>query len=102
LGERLARIRLEKNLTQAQLAEQAGVSKRTVERMESGGGAIQLTLFIRLCRALGIVEAFELLVPGAMPSPIERVKQAGRARRRASAPRKPGPPPKAWEWGDES
>ena len=37
LGERLARVRLERNLTQAGLAEQAGVSKRTVERLESGG-----------------------------------------------------------------
>ena len=36
LGGRLTRVRLEQNLTQAQLAEQAGVSKRTVERLEAG------------------------------------------------------------------
>ena len=36
LGGRLTRLRLERNLTQAQLAEQAGVSKRTVQRLESG------------------------------------------------------------------
>jgi len=35
LGGRLARIRLDRNLTQAQLAEQAGVSKRTIERLEA-------------------------------------------------------------------
>jgi transcriptional regulator with XRE-family HTH domain len=36
LGGRLAKIRLEHNLTQAQLATQAGVAKRTVERWEAG------------------------------------------------------------------
>lgn len=39
LGRRLAQVRLGKNLTQAQLAAKAGVSKRTVERLEVGGGA---------------------------------------------------------------
>lgn len=33
LGARLASARLRRNLTQAALAEQAGVSKRTVERL---------------------------------------------------------------------
>jgi DNA-binding XRE family transcriptional regulator len=37
LGGRLAAARIVRNLTQAALAEQAGVSKRTVERLESGG-----------------------------------------------------------------
>ena len=36
LGARLSGTRLERNLTQATLAEQAGVSKRTVERLEGG------------------------------------------------------------------
>ena len=36
LGARIANTRLERNLTQADLAKEAGVSKRTVERLESG------------------------------------------------------------------
>jgi len=40
LGGRLASVRLGRNLTQAALAEEAGVSKRTVERLESGAVAI--------------------------------------------------------------
>ena len=36
LGRRLEAIRLGRNQTQAQLARQAGVSKRTIERLESG------------------------------------------------------------------
>ena len=41
LGGRLARVRLARNFTQAGLARQAGVSKRTVERLESGSVATQ-------------------------------------------------------------
>jgi transcriptional regulator with XRE-family HTH domain len=63
IGRRLAQVRLGQNLTQAQVAERAGVSKRTVERLETGGAAPQLTGFIGICRALGLVERFELLVP---------------------------------------
>ena len=35
-GRRLAQIRLSRNLTQAELAQRAGVSKRTLERLEMG------------------------------------------------------------------
>ncbi len=100
LGGRLARSRLEHNLTQAQVAKQAGVSKRTVERLESGSVATQLSGFIRVCRALDLVERFELLVPEPVPSPVELVKRQGRMRQRAS-PRKKQPAARKWRWGDE-
>ena len=101
LGSRLAEVRLERNLTQAQLAQQAGVSKRTVERLESGGVATQLSGFIRVCRVLGLVERFDLLVPEPVPSPVEQLKLRGRRRQRASAKRKVKAAPKKWQWGDE-
>ena len=66
LGERLARVRLERNLTQAALAEQAGVSKRTVERMEAGGPT-QLVNLVRVCRALNLLDRFETLIPEPKP-----------------------------------
>ena len=61
IGERLARLRLAKNLTQQQLAEQAGLGVRTVQRLELGEAATQLSGFVRVCRVLGIVERFEAL-----------------------------------------
>ena len=100
LGGRLARIRLERNLTQAQLAEQAGVSKRTVERMESGGVATQLAGFIRVCRVLDIIDRLEMLVPEPVPSPVEQLKLRGRRRQRASGTREKAPS-KTWHWGDD-
>jgi len=101
LGGRLARVRLEQNLTQAQLAEQAGVSKRTVERLESGSVATQLSGFIRVCRVLEIIERFDMLVPEPVPSPVEQLKLGGRKRRRASSTKAVKPSSKKWQWGDE-
>ena len=101
LGVRLAKARLERNLTQAQLAAQAGVSKNTVQRLESGSVATQLSGFIRVCRALDLVERFDLLVPEPVPSPVEQLKLRGRQRQRASAKRKVKAAPKKWQWGDE-
>lgn len=46
LGDRLSRRRLQRNLTQAQLAREAGVSKRTVIRLERGESS-QVTNLIR-------------------------------------------------------
>lgn len=101
LGHRLARVRLDRNLTQAELAEQAGVSKRTVERLESGAAATQLSGFLRVCRALGLLDRFDALIPEPPPSPIAQLKLRGKQRRRASSAKTPSPTPKKWKWGDQ-
>ena len=102
LGGRLAKIRLDRNFTQAQLAEQAGVSKRTVERLEAGAVSTQLSGFIRVCRVLGLLERFDLLLPEPVPGPMAQLKLAGRKRRRASAPRIAKPSTPKWQWGNEA
>ena len=99
LGERLARVRLERNLTQAALAEQAGVSKRTVERMEAGGPT-QLVNLVRVCRALNLLDRFETLIPEPLISPVMQLKLQGKQRKRATATLPVAPPPK-WEWSDK-
>jgi transcriptional regulator with XRE-family HTH domain len=101
LGGRLAKIRLDRNLTQAQLATQAGVSKRTVERLETGAVATQLSGFIRVCRVLDVIERFDLLVPEPVSSPVAQLKMAGRKRQRASTIKSVKPLTKKWQWGDE-
>ena len=102
LGRRLEAIRLNRNQTQAQLARQAGVSKRTIERLESGAVAVQLSGFVRVCRALDLLDRLDAFVPEPLVSPIALLKLRGRSRRRASGKPAPGPAPKAWTWGDES
>ncbi len=102
IGRRLAQVRLEKNLSQVQLAEQAGVSKSTVQRLESGDVSPQLSGFIRVCRVLDLIERLDLLVPEPVSSPVAQLKLGGKRRQRAS---KTGPPKasaKKWQWGDKA
>lgn len=99
LGARLARTRLERNLSQEEIATEAGVAKRTVERLEAGH-EVKLASFVRILRALGLLEAFDRLVPEPLPSPIERVRLHGRRRQRAAKPRGgEAAPASPWRWG---
>ena len=99
LGGRLARHRLELQLTQEMLAEQAGISKRTVERVEAGA-TTQISSMIRILRVLGLLDRLDTLVPDARPRPMDLLKLKGKARKRASGKRKPKDE-KPWKWGDE-
>ena len=86
LGDRLSRLRLQRNLTQAQLAREAGVSKRTL---------------IRVVRALGLLGNLDAFVPPPLSSPIAQLRSQRQERRRASpGVTKSGPPPQ-WTWGDD-
>ena len=102
VGERLTSARLGHNLTQAALAEQAGVSKRTVERLESGEVATQFSGFLRVCRTLGLLERFDALIPEVVTSPMEQLKQQGRKRQRATARKAEPGNPKKWTWGEST
>jgi len=101
IGKRLARQRLGMNLTQAELALKAGVSKSTLERMESGR-SVQLTNFIRVLRSLNLIHAMGSFLPKPIPGPIELIKSKGKERKRANPNREKNKPVKAWSWGDES
>ena len=102
LGWRLAAVRIERNLTQAVLAEQAGVAKRTLERLESGEVATQLSGFLRVCRVLGILERFEILLPEPALSPMAQLKHQGRKRQRATGKKAESGKPKTWTWGEST
>jgi transcriptional regulator with XRE-family HTH domain len=83
LGGRIARIRLRRNITQDDLATEAGVSAQTVRNIEEGRPA-RLVSMVRVLRALGIAGGLQALVPEPTPSPIEMLDMQGRQRRRAS------------------
>ena len=100
IGKRLARLRLTKNLTQGQLAEQVGLGLRTVQRLELGAAATQLSGFVRVCRVLGLVERFDALIPEEAVSPMAQLKQQGRKRQRATGKKAVEGTPKKWTWGE--
>ncbi len=59
IGQRLTQQRGLAKLTQAGLAKKAGVSKRTVERIEAGS-SIQLSTMIQVLRVFKLLESFGL------------------------------------------
>ncbi len=100
LGERLSRMRLDRNLTQAEVATEAGVHKNTVFRLEAGGST-QTKNLVRVLRALGLLDRLDALVPEPVPSPLKQLEAADHQRKRAVSKPKQGSPPTGWAWGDE-
>ena len=100
IGSRLARRRLDRNLTQALLARQAGVSRPTIERME-GGASTQVTNLIRVLRVLDLLQNIDALIPPTVPSPIQQLRLSGKRRERASRKGLSTPPKRKWQWGDK-
>jgi transcriptional regulator with XRE-family HTH domain len=101
-GQRLAHARLARNMSQKQLAEEAGVGERTVARVEAGESPT-LANVIRILRALDLVDGLDRLVPEPVVNPLVELERRGRRRRRASSART-GKPPSAdggWTWGDD-
>ena len=101
LGRRLGRRRLDLQLTQAKLAEQAGVSKRTVERIEAGAAAQTVSL-IRILRVLDLLKGLDQLIPEIGPRPMDLLKLKGKERKRASSSRAADRSGEVWSWGDDS
>jgi|SRR6516164_3399500 len=95
LGERLARHRIDAGLSQAALAERAGVAKRTVERIEAGRGT-ELATLIRILRILRLIDGLEALVPELPPSPIAQLKRRDQPRRRVGRRSRAAATP--WHW----
>jgi transcriptional regulator with XRE-family HTH domain len=100
IGLRLARARLEAGLTQAETAQEAGVAKRTLERLEAGS-SVDSVVLIRVLRALRLTGNLEGLLPDLPQSPVALLKSKGRQRARARRPQKAtakdaGP----WKWGE--
>ncbi len=70
LGRRLRRLREEAGLTQAELAQRAGVGRVTVARIENGRMYARTETLRRLARALGI-SLVDLLAPEPEPDSDE-------------------------------
>lgn len=83
LGERIQQKRLNKNLSQDELAKKAGVSRRAISQIESGHSSSLMT-FISLLRGLNILAEIENFLPQSNLSPIQLAKLEGRVRQRAS------------------
>jgi len=101
IGQRLGRYRLDRQITQAQLARQAGVSKRTVERIEAGAST-QLSSLLRILRVLDLLPNLHHAIPEVEPRPLDLLARKGKIRQRASGARSKKSVDKPWAWDDDT
>lgn len=101
LCDRLEEIRLSRNISQSNLAEEAGVSRSTITRLATHDKGISLDSFIRVMQALRLTSHLEALLPDPTVRPVERVKFKGTERQRARAQKKKQRSEWTWDSGDD-
>jgi len=87
LGKQIKDNRLLINTTQVELAKEARVSTKTLQRLEKGEG-VSLDTFIRVLQALRLQENLKILLPDSSIRPVDRVRFKGRERMRARPPKR--------------
>jgi len=85
LGHRIKALRLQKNITQKELAEAATLSLNSIKFIESGRG--KLSSLIAVLRELDALDHLNNFIPEISISPIQLAKMQGRVRKRASGQR---------------
>lgn len=101
LGMRINLWRLSRQITMADMAEEMGVSRPTLQRLIEGGKTSTETL-LRALRTLGLIGNLDVLVPDISSSPIARLEGGTPlSERKRVAPKQDPKPEDAWVWGDE-
>ncbi|WP_354623255.1 helix-turn-helix transcriptional regulator [Psychromonas sp. MME2] len=85
LGERLKQARLNRDLTQSEVAVLAGIARKTVMNAEKG--KVQLDIMIAILMALDLADQLDLFLPQQEISPLQLAKLQGKKRQRASGQR---------------
>lgn len=100
IGRRLQTERLNQNITQAALAEQAGIARRTLVGAERGE-RISVDTLLSVLRALDCLQQIDLFLPNPEISPVQLSKLKGKQRQRASKKCTYTPVRKApWAWNE--
>lgn len=77
VGLRVRAARLVANLSQEQLAREAGVSRSTIKRLEAGTDSVSLSNLLAVLQVLGCIDA----VVASLPEPERTVDARQRASR---------------------
>jgi transcriptional regulator with XRE-family HTH domain len=97
LGAELKRMRLERNLTQAEVAERAGLDRTTIVKLEAGRAATLLTV-VQVLRAIGRLDLLNTFHEEPKLTPYMLVEQQEKylknQRKRASRKKPTIIPPK--------
>ncbi len=81
LGNRLEHLRLERNMTQIELADEIGITAKSYRQLIAGGG--KLENMIAALRALNCLQQLDNFLPEAPLSPLQQLKLRGKQRQRA-------------------
>lgn len=87
IGSLVRRIRLQKNITQQQLADKVGLYRSTISEMENGR-ASSLLSFIQVLRGLEKLETLNSLSDVPANSPLKLARKEKQSRKRASIAKK--------------
>ena len=85
LGERLKQARLNADMTQVEVAERAGVTRKSVLNAEKGKATLEV--LIAIMGALKLTAQLDNFLPVQDVSPLQLAKLQGRKRQRASGQR---------------
>ncbi len=96
LGKRIKYYRIMREMSQQELADKTGISKRSISRLEQGE-SIQLNSLFIILIALDLGDNIELLVPDQTKRPsyyLEKSENTAKRVRRNSQK-------KTFKWGDD-
>lgn len=80
LGERVRRLRIDRGLSQQELAAKAGISLKTLRNLELGAGS-SLDTLLRALKALDVANLLDALAPAPVVSPLALLKGPAPPRR---------------------
>lgn len=86
LGARLKQARLNRDMSQLELSEKSGLSRRSIMNAEKGH--VSLEDLIALLDSLGVRNSIDSMLPDQPVSPMELLKLKGRVRQKASGENK--------------
>ena len=93
LGNRLKQVRLNADISQAELAARTGLNRRTILNAEKGN--VQLKNLVAILVSLEMADQLNLFLPVQEISPLQLAKLKGQKRQRASRSTKQKSPTKA-------
>lgn len=97
MGRRIKDVRVCMNLTQADMADRAGLSLATVVRMEKGE-SVKVENVLNVFRTIGVLQNVNLLVQEQTLRPTDMVDQTNKRQRASRAGRKDK---QEWIWGED-
>jgi transcriptional regulator with XRE-family HTH domain len=100
LGRRIAQKRVRRNVSQEAFAQQSGISRSSLQRLEKGDGGTRLATFLAALRHLGVSEALNSVLPEEEASPIEVFDALSKVKTRKRASSSTRKAVGAKVWGD--